>query len=96
LKDFYGAECPPTPTYIDDQACIAMAKMPVFSEKQKHIPIRVCHLRECCSNNMVELRPIGTRIEVAGIGTKALSEPAFAMLHNVLLGLTTFSDLQGM
>ena len=34
LKDFYGAECPSTPTYIDNQACIAMAKMPVFSEKQ--------------------------------------------------------------
>jgi len=34
LKDFYSAECPTTPTYIDNQACIAMAKMPVFSEKQ--------------------------------------------------------------
>jgi len=32
LKDFYGAECPSTPTFIDNQACIAMAKMPVFSE----------------------------------------------------------------
>jgi len=45
---------------------------------------------------MVELRPIGTRFEVADIGTKALLEPAFVMLRNVLLGLTTFSDLQGM
>ena len=99
LKDFYGTECPSTPTYIDNQACIALAKMPVFSEKQKHIPIPVCHLRECCSNKMVELRPIGTRFEVADIGTKApvaLPEPAFVMLRNVLLGLTTFSDLQGM
>jgi len=67
LKDFYGAECPSTPTYIDNQACIAMTTMPVFSEKQKHIPIRVCHLCECCSNKMVELRPIGTRFEVADI-----------------------------
>jgi len=96
LKDFYGAKCPSTPTYIDNQACIAMAKMPVFSDKQKHIPIRVCHLRECCSNKMVELRPIGTRFEVADIGTKALPEPAFVMLRNVLLGLNTFSELQGM
>jgi len=72
LKDFYGTECPPTPTYIHNQACIAMAKMPVFSEK--HIPIRVCHLRECCSNKLVELRPISTRFEVAEIGTKALPE----------------------
>ena len=44
------------------------------------------------SNKMVELRPIDTRFEVADIGTKALPEPAFVML----LGLTTFSDLQGM
>jgi len=57
LKDFYSAECPSTPTYIDNQACIATAKMPVFSKKQKHIPIRVCHLRECCTNKMVELCP---------------------------------------
>jgi len=96
LKDFYGAECPSTSTYIDNQACITMAKLPVFSEKQKHIPIRVCHLRECCSNKMVELRPIGTRFEVANIGTKALLELAFVMLCNVLLVLTTFSELQGM
>ena len=96
LKDFYGVDCPPTPTYIDNQACIAMAKMPVFSEKQKHIPIRVCHLRECCSNKIVELRPIGTKFEVADIGTKALPEPAFVMLRDVLLGITTFGALQGL
>jgi len=30
VADFYGFELPPTPTYIDNQACIAMAKMPVF------------------------------------------------------------------
>jgi len=48
-KDFYSAECPCTPTYIDNQTCIATAKMPVFSRKQKHIPIRVCHLCDCCS-----------------------------------------------
>jgi len=45
---------------------------------------------------LLELRPIGTRFEVADIGTEALPEPDFVMLRNVLLGLTTFSDLQGM
>jgi len=96
LKDFYDAECPSTTTYIDNQACIAMAKMPVFSEKQKNIPIRVCHLRKCCSNKKVELRLVSTRFEVVDIGTKALPEPAFVMFRNVLLGITTFSKLQGM
>jgi hypothetical protein len=45
---------------------------------------------------MVKLRPIGTRFEVADIGTKALPEPAFVMLCNVLLGIIIFSELQGM
>jgi len=45
---------------------------------------------------MVELHPIGTRFEVADIGTKALQEPAFVILRNVLLGIITFSELQGM
>jgi len=96
LKDFYGPACPSTPTHIDNQACIAMAKMPVFSEKQKHILIQDCHLRECCSNKMAKLRPIGTRFEVADIGTKALPKPAFVMLCNVLSGIIIFSELQGM
>mmetsp|Transcript_45183 Transcript_45183/g.72757 ORF Transcript_45183/g.72757 Transcript_45183/m.72757 type:complete len:144 (+) Transcript_45183:219-650(+) len=95
-KDLYGTEYPSTLTYIDNQACIAVAKMPVFSEKQKHIAIQVCHLRECCSNKMIELRPIGTRFEVADTGTKALLEPVVMMLCNVLFGISTFSELQGM
>ena len=35
---------------------IAMGKKPVFSERQKHIPIRVYHLKECCDEGIVELR----------------------------------------
>jgi len=62
---------------------------------QKHIPIWVCHRRKCWSNKMVELHPISTRFKIAYIGTKALTEPAFVMLRNVLLGITTFSELQG-
>ena len=35
LEDFYGSALPPTPMYIDNEACIAMGKTPVFSE---HLP----------------------------------------------------------
>jgi hypothetical protein len=45
---------------------------------------------------MVELCPIGTRFEVADIRTKALPEPAFVMLRNVLSGIITFIELQSM
>jgi hypothetical protein len=69
LEDFYGQPLPPTPMYIDNSACIAMGKMPVFSERQKHIRIRVCHLKECCDEEIVELRHIGTKYQLADIGT---------------------------
>ena len=96
LEDFYGEQLPPTPMYIDNAACIAMGKMPVFSERQKHIPIRVCHLKECCDEGIVELRHIGTKYQLADIGTKALPAPAFIPLRDVILGKVSFSDLQGM
>jgi hypothetical protein len=82
--------------YIDNAACIAMGKMAVFSERQKHIPIRVCHLKECCDEGIVELRHIGTKYQLADIGTKALPALAFIPLRDVILGKVSFSDLQGM
>ena len=96
LEDFYGETLPPTPMYIDNAACIAMGKMPVFSERQKHIPIRVCHLKECCDEGIVELRHIGTKYQLADIGTKALPAPVFLPLRDVVLGKVSFSDLQGL
>ena len=96
LEDFYGETLPPTPIYIDNAACIAMGKMPVFSERQKHIPIRVCHLKECCDEGIVELRHIGTKYQLADIGTKALPAPVFLPLRDVVLGKVSFSDLQGL
>jgi hypothetical protein len=72
-----------------------MGKMPVFRERQKHIPIRVCHLKECCDEGIVELRHIGTKYQLADIGTKALPAPAFLPLRDVILGKVSFSDLQG-
>lgn len=96
LEDFYGETLPPTPMYIDNAACIAMGKMPVFSERQKHIPIRICHLKECCDEAIVELRHIGTKYQLADIGTKALPAPVFLPLRDVILGKVSFSDLQGL
>jgi hypothetical protein len=82
--------------YIDNAACIAMGKMPVFSQRQKQIPIRVCHVKECSDEGLVELRHIGTKYQLADIGTKALLAPAFVPLRDVILGKVSFSDLQGM
>ena len=95
LEDFYGFRLPPTPTYIDNQACIQMGIAPVFSERQKHIPIRICHLKECRREGMVELRPISTKFQLADIGTKALPAPVFQPLRDTILGKISFRKLQG-
>jgi hypothetical protein len=95
LKDFYRNHDSmlPTPLYIDNSAAISMGKVPQFSEKQKHIPIRMCHLKECCAEGMVELRPVPTRNELADIGTKSLAYPALIRLRDVLLGNVRFFSL---
>ena len=95
LEDFYGFNLPPTPTYIDNQACIQMGIAPVFSERQKHIPIRICHLKECRREGMIELRPISTKFQLADIGTKALPAPVFQPLRDTILGKISFRKLQG-
>ena len=48
MGDFYKSDLDPTPLLIDNQAAICMSMLPQFTEKQKHIPIRVYHLKECC------------------------------------------------
>ena len=64
LEDFYGGALILTPLFIDNEAAITMGKLPQFTERQKHILIRICHLKECAANKLVELRPIPTRNEL--------------------------------
>ena len=93
LADFYDTEAiKATPLYIDNHACIAMGQTQ-FTEKQKHIPIRICHLKECCDDGMVELRPVATSNQLADIGTKALPLPAFNRLKEVISGRVSFSSI---
>jgi hypothetical protein len=46
MEDFYKCNLDPTTLLIDNQTVIYMSKLPQFTEKQKHIPIRICHLKE--------------------------------------------------
>jgi transposase InsO family protein len=93
LADYYGMELPPTPLLIDNAAAIAMGQMPQFTEKQKHLPIRICHLKECCTEGMVQLWPVSTVNELADVGTKALSQVPFDRLNSVLMGRQRMSAL---
>jgi hypothetical protein len=93
MEDFYKFNLDPTPLLIDNQAAICMSKLPQFTEKQKHIPIRICHLTECYTERMVELQPADTKNELADIGTKALAQSAFERLKSVLFGKIKFADV---
>jgi len=97
LSDFYGKDendpLVPTPLMIDNQAAIAMGQMPQFTEKQKHIPIRTCHLKECCAEGLVRLYPVSTKNELADIGTKALGEDAFMHIKSVITGNVILSAI---
>lgn len=94
LSDFYAIEhLAPTPLLIDNRAAIAMGNMPQFTEKQKHIPIRICHLKECCAEGMVELWPVSTKNEMADIGTKALGTDAFGHIKPVIFGQRPLSSV---
>ena len=93
MEDLFKYKLDPTPLLIDNQAAICMSKLPHFTEKQKHIPIRICHLKECCAEQMVELHPVDTKNQLADIGTKALAQPIFERLKSVLFGKIRFSDI---
>jgi hypothetical protein len=70
-----------------------MSKLPQFTEKQKHIPIRVCHLKEYCTEWLVELNPVDTKNQLADIGTKSLTQSVFERLKSVLFGKIKFADV---
>ena len=96
LSDFCGKNesdpLSPTPLMIDKQAAIAMGQMPQSTEKQNHIPIRMCHLKECCAEGLVNLYPVSTKNELADIGTTALGlEEAFMRIQSVISGKTRLS-----
>ena len=88
LSDFYGKDendpLVPTPLMIHNQSAIAMGQMPQFTEKQKHIPICMCHLKECCAEGLVQLYPMSTKNELADIGTKALERVCCLLVLNLV------------
>ena len=93
MEDFYKSKLAPTPLLIDNQAAICMSKPPQFTEKQKRIPIRIGHLKDCCAEQMVKLHPVDTKNQLDDVGTKALAQPVFERLKSALFGKFKFSDI---
>jgi hypothetical protein len=62
----------PTILYSDNQGAIALAHNPLYHARTKHIDIQVHFIRECVSNDQIELQYCPTDDMVADVLTKAL------------------------
>ena len=68
----------------DNQSPIAMAKIPVFHERTKHINIKYHFLKEAEAENEVKLKHCKSNDRVANILTKALPKAKFETLRKCL------------
>ncbi len=57
------------------------------SDRAKHIDLRLHFVHDAVKDKIVSLHSVKSEHNVADIQTKALPEPAFAVLHKQLMGL---------
>ena len=74
-----------TPTFSDNQSCIALARDPVAHSRTKHIDVRYHYIRELVSFGKTTIDYMPTEDMLADILTKPLPYPAFKKLIEVLL-----------
>lgn len=76
LRLFNVTHGPPL-LYIDNQAALALAKIPTHHNRTKHIDIRFHFIRSEIEVGSINLQSIGTKENLADILTKALPKTAF-------------------
>jgi hypothetical protein len=69
----------------DNQACIKMAKNPVFHKRTKHIDVRYHFVRQTVRNGDIKFRYCPTDEMVADILTKPLQKAKFTTLAMKIL-----------
>jgi hypothetical protein len=74
--------------YEDNNACISLAKDPVFRDRAKHIAVRFHLIRNELANGSVEIKWIDTKNQIADGLTKPVSEEKLKQLKlHMNLGL---------
>ena len=80
----YGMNFMRTPLYIDNLAASYIIKNSVHHSRTKHIEIRHHFIRDCYEKNLIDVRSIGTEMNLADIFTKPLDTARFNFLLKAL------------
>ena len=76
----------PSSVFVDNQACIAMTKNAVNSQKVKHFAIKLHFLQEKIDEKVLEVKFCPTENMTADILTKALGRVKFQRFSKEIAG----------
>ena len=94
LKELQMLQDEATKIFVDNKSTIALAKNPVFHDRNKHIDTRYHFIRECIARKEVHLEFVKSHDQVADILTKPLKYGTFNKLR-ALLGVIKKINLRG-
>ncbi|KAL0433431.1 UNVERIFIED_CONTAM: Retrovirus-related Pol polyprotein from transposon TNT 1-94, partial [Sesamum latifolium] len=94
LSELYFVQDGATKIMVDKKSAIALAKNPVFHERNKHIDARFHFIRDCIANKEIEVEYVKTLDQVADIFTKTLKKDRFQKLRK-MIGVVKESSLEG-
>jgi hypothetical protein len=81
LGDLLGRDAEAVELRVDSKSALALAKNPVFHERNKHIRVRYHFIRSCLDEGSVRANYINTQDQLADFLTKPLGRIKFQELH---------------
>ena len=72
--------------FEDNNGAIELGKAPKICPRTEHIALKYRHFREHVRKGLIEINPIDTLEQVAGIFTKVLPFPIFNYLSKKIMG----------
>jgi hypothetical protein len=81
LGDLLGRVTEAVELRVDSKYALALAKNPVFHERNKHIQVRYHFIRSCLDEGSVRTNYINTQDQLADFLTKSLGRIKFQELH---------------
>ena len=85
LRDINADVSLPTPVYVDNSACVNLAKHFSSCRRTKHIDRRVWFLTDYQAAGHIEVLPVTTSANTADIFTKPLPKPLFQFHRSALV-----------